>query len=81
MNLPPYSPDADAPPMADLVEACNTLIQEQRAWLLEFGPDAPANKRHGSMSIEQHQNKLNALMWLRRGYATALERQQARAAG
>ncbi|PHP66534.1 hypothetical protein CSC94_12645 [Zhengella mangrovi] len=59
------------------MDALDTLIREQRTWLHDFGPGAARNKRHGAMSVEQHQHKLNALLWARRGYATALERKAA----
>lgn len=80
MSLPPFSQDAPAPPIADLVAFCDAMILEQRNWLAEFGPGAPSHKRHGALSIEQHEAKLTGFLWLRRGYATAFEHQQAKAA-
>ena len=80
MSLPPFSDDAPAPPLSDLVAFCDAMIREQEVWLHDFGPDAPKHKRHSSMSIEQHESKLNGFLWLRRGYATALARQKERKA-
>lgn len=80
MNLPQFSDDAPPPPLSELVSACDTMIAEKRAWLAEFGHGAPANRRHGSMGIQQQEERLNALLWLRKGYATALARQRDREA-